>query len=166
MQVPRARYLAIETAISMMINGAISLGFAWLVFHASEKVLTSGLVHDAAPQTFMVTLMGALVPSLITRKRMRSRHLDALVHVHSPGSTRSTGSIVLTSLVLAVIVAGVGLGVSAAVLPRVFPNGLLFHRVLVLKTAYGALIAAIVTPVAITWALRAASNRVPQGALK
>ena len=90
----RAKYLASETALSMAINAAISIGFAWLVFHGHDHVRTSGpggLVRDAAPQTFMITLMSTLVPSLVTRKRMHSGHLDTWLRGQPGGSPAPAG---------------------------------------------------------------------------
>jgi hypothetical protein len=102
----RAKYLASETALSMAINAAISIGFAWLVFHGHDHVPSSGpggLVRDAAPQTFMITLMSTLVPSLVTRKRMHSGHLDAWLRGQLGGSPAPAGKIVLRALMLALI---------------------------------------------------------------
>jgi hypothetical protein len=152
----RAKYLAIETVISIAINAAISIGFVWLVFHGHDPVPTSGpgsLVRDAAPQTFMITLMSTLVPSLITRQRMRSGHLDAW-HRSQPGAIPSpTGKILLRALTLAIAAGVLGLVLSAAILPVLFPGGLPYDRVLVLKAAYGALVALVITPLAISWVL-------------
>ena len=94
----QAKYLAAETAISMAINAAISIGFVWLVFHGHDHLPASGpgsLLRDAAPQTFM-----------ITRQRMRSGHLDTW-HRSKAGATPSyTRKILLRALTLA-IAAGV-----------------------------------------------------------
>ena len=152
----RAKYLAVETAISIAINAAISIGFVWLVFHGHDPVPTSGpgsLVRDAAPQTFMITLMSTLVPSLITRQRMRSGHLDAW-HRSQPGANPSpTSKILLRALTLAIAAGVLGLVLSAAILPYLFPGGLPYDRVLVLKAVYGALVALVITPLAISWVL-------------
>jgi hypothetical protein len=152
----RTKYLAVETAISITVNAAISVGFVWLVFHGHDPVPTSGpgsLVRDAAPQTFMVTLMSTLVPSLITRQRMRSGHLDAW-HRGQPGAThRPTSKIFLRALAFAVAAGVVGLIVNAAILPLLFPGSLAYDRVFVLKAVYGALIALVITPLAISWVL-------------
>src|SRR6202044_755112 len=113
----RAKYLASETAVSMAINTAISVGFAWLVFHGHDHVPSSGpggLVLDAAPQTFMITLMSTLVPSLITRKRMHSGHLDAWLRVQPGGSPAPARTIILRAFLLALIAMVLGLGLNAA----------------------------------------------------
>jgi hypothetical protein len=153
----RAKYLASETALSMAINAAISIGFAWLVFHGHDHVPSSGpggLVRDAAPQTFMITLMSTLVPSLVTRKRMHSGHLDAWLRGQLGGSPAPAQKISLRALMLALIAMALGLGLNAAVLPVLFPSGLGYGRVFVLKAGYGALVALVITPLAISWVLK------------
>ncbi len=143
----------IETAISIAINAAISIGFVWLVFHGHDHVPASSLVRDAAPQTFMITLMSTLVPSLITRQRMRSGHLDAW-HRSEPGAThRPTSKILLRALTLALAAGVLGLIVNAAILPLLFRGGLPYDHVFVLKAVYGALVALVITPLAISWVL-------------
>jgi hypothetical protein len=152
----RAKYLAVETAISIAINAAISIGFVWLVFHGHDHVPASGpgsLVRDAAPQTFMITLMSTLVPSLITRQRMRSGHLEAW-HRSQPGAThRPTRKIFLRALTLAIAAGVLGLILNAAILPLLFPGGLPYERVFFFKAAYGALVALVITPLVISWVL-------------
>jgi hypothetical protein len=152
----RAKYLAVETAISIAINAAMSIGFVWLVFHGHDHVPTSGpgsLVRDAAPQTFMITLMSTLVPSLITRQRMRAGHLDAW-HRSQPGAIhRPTSKIFLRALTLAIAAGVLGLILNAAILPLLFPGGLAYDRVFFFKAVYGALVAIVITPLAISWVL-------------
>jgi hypothetical protein len=153
----RAKYLASETALSMAINAAISIGFAWLVFHGHDHVPSSGpggLVRDAAPQTFMVTLMSTLIPSLVTRKRMHSGHLDAWLRGQPAGTPSPASKIFLRALTLAIVAMLLGLVLNAAVLPLLFPAGLDYGKVFVLKAAYGAFVAAVITPLAISWVLK------------
>jgi hypothetical protein len=140
----RAKYLAIETSLSMAINAAISIGFAWLVFHGHDHVPTSGpggLVRDA------------LVPSLVTRKRMHSGHLDTWLGGPPGGSPVPPGRIILRALMLAIVAMVLGLSLNAVVLPMLFPGGLGYGSVFVLKAGYGALVALVVTPLAISWLL-------------
>jgi hypothetical protein len=49
---------------------------------------------------------------------------------------------------------------SAAVLPLLFPGGLAYSRVFVLKAGYGALVALVITPLAISWVLKEYLSRV------
>ena len=159
----RAKYLAIETSLSMAINAAISIGFAWLVFHGHDHVPTSGLgglVRDAAPQTFMIALMSTLVPSLVTRKSMHSGHLDTWLGGPPGGSPVPPGRIILRALMLAIVAMVLGLSLNAVVLPMLFPGGLGYGSVFVLKAGYGALVALVVTPLAISWLLNEYPARV------
>jgi hypothetical protein len=153
----RAKYLACETVVSMAINAAISVGFAWLVFHGHDHVLSSGpggLVRDAAPQTFMITLMSTLVPSLVTRKRMHSGHLDAWLRGQPGVSPAPARKIILRAFLLALSAMVLGLGLNAAILPLLFPTGLNYGKVFALKAVYGALVALVITPLAISWVLK------------
>jgi hypothetical protein len=55
---------------------------------------------------------------------------------------------------LALIAMALGLGLNAAVLPVLFPGGLGYGRVFALKAGYGALVALVITPLAISWVLK------------
>ena len=60
-----------ETAISMAINGVLSAVFYFAFFHGLAKVPVWGVgnyAFDFVPQSFMVALMGTLVPGLLTLK--------------------------------------------------------------------------------------------------
>jgi hypothetical protein len=160
MHLLRAKYLASETALSMAINAAISIAFAWLVFHGHDHVPSSGLVRDAAPQTFMITLMSTLVPSLVTRKRMHAGHLDTWLRGQPGQSPAPASKIILRALMLALFSMALGLGLNAAVLPLLFPGGLGYGRVFLLKAGYGALVALVITPLAISWVLKEYPPRV------
>jgi hypothetical protein len=153
----RVKYLVVETAISMGINALLSAGFAWLIFHGHDHVPIrgpGGLVRDAGPQTFMITLMGTLVPSLITRQRMRAGRLDAWLQGHSGASQGRASNIFLRALVMAVVAMVLGLAINRTILPLLFPAGLAYEGVLLLKTVYGLLVALLVTPFAISWVLK------------
>jgi hypothetical protein len=153
----RVKYLAVETAISMAINGLLSAGFAWLIFHGHDYVPINGpggLVRDAGPQTFMIALMGTLVPSLITRQRMRAGHLDAWLQRHSGARQRRGSTIFLRALVMAIVGVALGLAINQTILPLLFPAALAYERVLLFKTVYGLLVALVVTPFAVSWVLK------------
>ena len=153
----RLKYLAVETAISMVINSLLSLAFAWLIFHGHDHVAISGpggLVRDAGPQTFMIALMGTLVPSMITRQRIRAGHLDAWLQRHSGASQGRGSTIFLRALIIAVAAMVLGLAINQNTLPLLFPVGLAYERVLLFKTVYGLLVALLVTPLAISWVLK------------
>src|SRR5579859_6544248 len=73
------RYIAVETAVSIAINVAISAVFMELVFWRSGTIALwgpHGLAIDFLPQTFMISAMSVLVPTLLTRRRVRNGQLQ------------------------------------------------------------------------------------------
>ncbi len=62
MTTQHSRYLAIETAVSGVINAVLSIIFFLIVFGRADLIPVEGnpgLVVDALPQTFMVVFMTA-----------------------------------------------------------------------------------------------------------
>jgi hypothetical protein len=134
--------IARETAISMAINSALNLGFSLLAFGSKAEVPVwgvGGLLFDLLPTSFMITLMGSVVPSLINR-----RHL-------SP--TPSIRFILLCGLLLALL--AVLVLVPAAALLLRWTEVLSFAAVLWLKLPLGAVLACCVT----LWSLRGLLHR-------
>jgi len=138
-----SRFLAIEAGVSAVINGALSAGFAALLFSGRESIPAfgnGGFAPDFPVQTFMVALMSVTVPSLIARARLRSGGLAGAVAAPAgPLWRRALGT---------ALAAAVGLGGAAMLLSLVVPP-LAFPTLLGIKVAYGAGLAALVTP----WAL-------------
>jgi len=126
-----------ETAISVLINTAISVGFFLLVFSFGPPVATRALAPDFLPQTFMVALMGSLVPALLIRRR----------------SGAPVAAIVRRTLLIAfaaLVVAGGG----AFAVTHASDVMLASSTALAIKAAFGAVLAAIVTPLAVAATLR------------
>ena len=125
-----------ETLISMVINGALSLLFFLIMFDFRGVVPLNLLGLDFLPQSFMVSLMGSLVPGLLISKRyggaarpvIRRALLFALAGLICAGGG---------ALVLCASIGGVATGLTA----------------LTIKIAFGVALAAIVTPVAVRAAL-------------
>jgi hypothetical protein len=151
MPLPR-RYLLVETSINAVINGVLSLFFAWIVFGKLEVVElagSAGLAADFLPQTFMVALMSTLVPTLLTRTRVRQSRVAALAAAPVP----LPRNLLLRALLVAVI-AVLLLGGAAMLLTPVFVAGPMPRdSVLVLKVIYGALISVPITLLALRCAL-------------
>ena len=145
-------YLLRETAISMGINAVLSAVFVFLIFRGKTKIGlwgAGGLAFDFVPQTFMVALMAALVPTLLTRKAARKGSVPA-----GPAfAARLPGNAFVRALLVAVTVTAVGVPLAILVVDVSSPGGLLFSAVLVAKVIYGTSLACIVTPVAIRAAL-------------
>jgi hypothetical protein len=66
----RGRVIARETMLSAIINGVLSLLFFLGVFGLSRPIAWTALAADGLPQSFMVALMGSLVPGLIVGARL------------------------------------------------------------------------------------------------
>jgi len=135
------RYVAVETVISMVINTLISVGFVYLAFGGTGWIATAALIPDALPQSFMIALMGTIVPALLTRKRMRAGIVDGLDR-QVPKLLRSLPAL---ALLVAFVAAIAGLAVHAAVLINFAPNGLSFGTALAFKAIFGGMLAGIVT---------------------
>lgn len=122
-----------ETMVSIAVNGVLSLLFFLLAFGLEDPITLKALATDFFPQSFMIALMGTLVPSLIVRRKLGG----------------ALKPIVRRSLLLAVAAAVLGGGGTFA-LCRIEPlHTLAPWTALAIKTAYGAALAAIVTPIAV-----------------
>jgi hypothetical protein len=147
------RYIAIETAISVVINVGFSVLFFFLVFGRTEQIALwgpGGFAFDYFPQTFMITLMSVIVPTILTRKRVIARKVARRESAFAP---RLPMNVVLRALLLAAVAAAV-LGAVAVLITDNLWSGQPAHSDLrVLKMAYGAVVAAIMTPFALIAAL-------------
>jgi hypothetical protein len=138
------RFLMIEAATSGVINAALSVAFALPIFLGKETIPpmgARGFGPDFLIQTFMVTLMGVTVPSLIVRKRLRDGRLPEFV-------SSETGPLWKRAL-LGALLATVLVGGAAMALSSLSP-ALPFMTLLPMKAVYGGLLGATVT----IWAVR------------
>jgi hypothetical protein len=147
------RYVAIETAISVVINVGFSALFFYLVFGRSEHIELwgpHGFALDYLPQTFMVTLMGVIVPTILTRKRVKG---GRVARRESALGARLPRGLILRAILLAgvacVVLGGVAVWVTAS-----FWSGEPAHsNLLALKMAYGGVVATVMTPIGLIAAL-------------
>ncbi|MEO9132181.1 MAG: hypothetical protein ABI240_13340 [Sphingomonas sp.] len=144
------RYIAVETALGIVINALISIGFVWLVFGGTPRIATRALILDAVPQSFMIALMSTIVPTLLTRRRQRAG-LVAGLPGHTPVFLRP---LLLRATFIAVLAVGVGVAFSACFTTLVAPDGLSFGAALAFKAGYGGALGLIVTPITVQLALR------------
>ena len=121
-----------ETAVSVLINTVLSVLFFLLVFGMTNPVQLAAFGRDFLPQSFMIALMGTLVPSLILRKRTGA----------------GTRSVILRALAFVAGATAIGGGASFAVC-ALLGGELDAMTGLAVKAAYGAALAAIVTPLAL-----------------
>jgi hypothetical protein len=145
------RYLATETAISVVINVALSAVFAWAMFAGRDAIAASGakgFAVDFLPQTFMISLMSVVVPTLLTRKRLSAGRLSGVEVSPPPWPLWMRAP-------LMAIAATLLLGGSAALLSLALtPNGLQFSALLPIKLVYGAVVAILMTPLGLVLAMR------------
>jgi hypothetical protein len=150
----RKAYLRTETAISIVINAVLSLGFFWLVFGFAPFVPVAGLggyAVDFLPQSFMIALMSTLMPGIITAGRIRAGRIG--------GQAQSTGALLRRSVLTAVVAMLVGITIAAILLVISTEAALPWGPTLFAKILYGGLLAAIVTPIGLRYALRATDLR-------
>ena len=148
MNAQQKAYVRRETLVSVAVNAALSAIFAFLVFGGSAAVATGDLVADAVPQSFMIALMTTIVPTLVTRRRLRAGTVGALAR---PGS-RLPSNLALRALLVALLAAAAGLALHWLLLAAAGRAEWPFGAVLAMKIAYGAALAAICAP----WLLRRA----------
>ena len=140
-----AAHIRRQTALSIVINVALSALFFLLIFGRNEVVSVWGLrgyAADFVPQSFMIALMSVLMPGLATEKKRRSGLLECL-----PRGTRLPDNLPLRALILAALSAVAG-GAAAVFLLRLAGFGALdWSTAFVLKLVYGGLLGGAITPV-------------------
>ncbi|MEC3911828.1 hypothetical protein U5A82_15530 [Sphingobium sp. CR2-8] len=86
-----------EAAISIVINGALSLAFFLGVFGTQPRPLTWGLPDrlalDFVPQSIAVALMSALVPALIARRKLGNLPVLRAILVRAVGFALAGGAL-------------------------------------------------------------------------
>jgi hypothetical protein len=149
---PAARHIRRETLVSVIINVALSLLFFLLVFGWQNPVSVWGvgeLAFDFLPQSFMIALMGTLVPGALTAAKLRKGSLERL-----PGTTRLPGNLVLRALLLAALSMIAGTALTALLLRASGVEQMAWSSALAIKLVYGGLLALLVTPIGLAAALR------------
>ncbi|MCW6528619.1 hypothetical protein NED98_00045 [Sphingomonas sp. MMSM20] len=143
------RYIILETAISVAINAAISVAFVFLAFGGEAHIALPRLVRDAVPQSFMIALMSTIVPTLLTRRRVAAGAIAAIVLPRALWPR----SLATRAICVAVVASLLGASLCALLLWLYAPAGLNFAGTLLFKAAFGAMLAAIVTPMMLRQAL-------------
>lgn len=144
------RQIRNETLAGAGINALLSLGATWLTFHGQPAAWCCGassLTLDALPHSAAVSFMATLVPSLFVLARARKGAIRGC-----PPIERWPGHIRRTVLTRAALFAGVGAaaglalhGLASLAVPAEWSAG----AVLGFKSAYGALVSIIATPLAL-----------------
>jgi len=139
------KYIITESVISMLFNAAFSFGFTYFIFSGQQFIPGSELIMDALPQSFFVTFFGALVPTLITRARLRAGKI-------SPQPYRKNflpDNALLRAINMGILVGIAGFACHFLLLTALAIDSLALSTTLAYKTIFGAILAWIVTP----WAL-------------
>jgi hypothetical protein len=145
-------YVAFETGISVIINVVISAAFMFLVFGRTKWIDLwgpHGLAVDFVPQTFMISLMSVIVPTLLTRKRLR----DGQITPRTPRAQQWPRNLALRALLMALGMTVVLGGAATLLLASFWTAPQPFWPVFGGKLAYGAITALIVTPIGLSLAL-------------
>jgi hypothetical protein len=145
-------YVRRETLVSILINGVLSLVFFLIVFGTATTVPSRGLhglAVDFIPQSFMIALMSTLVPGALTLRRVRVGTLP-----RSSLPTRLPARLVPRALLVAVLAVLIGAGIAGAVVWFTAPDTIGWLPALLIKLAYGGLLAAVTTPPGLRAALR------------
>jgi len=144
------RYLRQEAAIGATITAMLSLVFTLVMFGRAAQVPVfgaGGLIADAIPQNFFGALMCVVVPTIVTRRRLRSGSI-----ARAPAVIRLPRALLPRAVLVAAITAGVGT-LLAMLFLGTGPSKWPFLTVIVMKVAYGLLLGAIVSGVAARAAL-------------
>jgi len=132
-----------ETCIATLCNMAFSFGFAYLFFRGLEQVPQIDLIVDAIPQSFAVTFFGVLIPSLVTRGKIRAGKLVGL----PPRRSFLPGNLFLRVITMSAIAAILGGVLHLVVFFGLQIDQLARNTVLFYKPIYGALLTWVVTPI-------------------
>lgn len=146
-----AQYVRRGTVTSVIVSSVLSIVLFFVVFGGLDPVPVwgaGGWVRDFGPQGFMIALMSTLVPGLLARQQIKAGAVATL-----PGETRLPRNLLVRAVVLAVAAGVFGtalIGAAAFALQQpAFP----FAVALILKVAYGAALAAVITPLGLRAAL-------------
>jgi hypothetical protein len=147
-----SNYLIFETAMSGLCNAILNLAAAFALFHGRGRIPATGpgsLLMDSIGETFLVTCLSMLIPSLIARHRRQAGTLPTYVDRPSIAS----GNLYFRAIVMGLLFTCVLVPCSGFLLPRIFPGGVSFGNVLLFKTLYGAVLGSTATLLALHRAL-------------
>lgn len=145
------QYVRRETGVGVIMASVLTVLVFFVVFGGLAEIPTwgrSGWVFDFVPQSFMIALMGTLIPGVLAQRKLRAGVVMSL-----PGTMRLPRNLVVRALILAVVSAVLGTALVAVVTFAAQQESLAFGVALMLKVAYGALLAALITPLGLRAAL-------------
>jgi len=142
----------IETAVNAALSAVLSAGFVWLVFGGRNLVPLwgrDGVAFDQLPMTFMIAFMMTLGLTLYTRSRCAKG--AAPRHAGGPPLPRW---LPLRALAIALLLTLVLVPASVGLLALSGKLDWRFVEVMALKIVYGAVVAAVATPLIVLGAMR------------
>lgn len=147
------RYIVRETMISFLANGLVNSFVVWVVFDSKSEVSLfgfGGMAMDFVPQLGAITLVGSLIPALLTRCRLgKGKISQKFLTVAIEPAAILRNSVVAAACVI------LGLGLSTtAILACLWPGPYTFAQVFAIKSIVGCLVPFIITPRAIGWVLQ------------
>ena len=137
---------------SIIGSTVVNILFFYLVFGSKGPIAVWGLgnyAFDFAPQSFMTALICTWLPGVITRKRLAA---GVVSHLQGPHPTLS--SLILRGLLYGLVALGLGAGAVTAGLHLLGLTEINWLGGFVFKLAYGAVVAAIITPLGLHAVLR------------
>lgn len=147
------RYVAVETAVGVVLNIVVGALFVWLMFGGRARVGlwgADGLAFDLVPTVFMITLMTTVALTLITRARIRKGAVPPMRDSGRP----IPGIVPLRALLFALVATVAIVPLSVAILWLVWRGDWSFGAVMGFKIAYCAVLGLLVTPPILRAALR------------
>jgi hypothetical protein len=134
-------YLLTESLIGSAISLVLSIVFVFLIFESTNPVPVfgfEGIIFDSIPQSFAIAFMTTLMPTLLTRRRIKL----AKVSVIRAGVNRLPHNLFLRSLYMAIGVTVVAYALHFLLFGLIGLNSFSFSSVLIYKSCYGALLGA------------------------
>jgi len=156
-----AHYIRNETLVGCVFNGVLSVVFAFLVFYGVALIPLwgpQGMAVDLVPTVFMITLVGNLIVTVLTRKRVAAGQVPRLVQAPAQ---RLPQNALLRMLLLALLFTLVLVPLSAAALWALKIDPLPFWPFVGFKVVYGAIVGALSAGIVVRAALRDGDRAAP-----
>lgn len=151
------KYIRTETIFSVVGSTVVNILFFFLVFGATGPLEVWGIgnyAFDFVPQSFMTALICTWLPGAITRNRLASGVVN-----HQPGPRPRPASLILRGLLYGTVALVLGAGTVTTGLHLFGLNDVNWLGSFAFKLAFGAVVAAIVTPVGLHAVFREAPAR-------
>jgi hypothetical protein len=143
------RYIVGETAVSVVINSLLSLGFALGVSHGLRSMPlwgVPGMAFDFIPQVFMITFATTLAVTLATRARLRRNRVSPICRPLAGALGRAPKLALVRALVFSAAAVLVVAPLSIAALRALGITSLAPVSFVAFKVIYGAALAATLAP--------------------